>query len=538
MGFKKAGIQPWLRLYVVLSLGAAAVFSTPTLSAIPLLLLALFLSFRLRPTRPVANFSLDLYLFLALPLFYESIVGLEASPLLSLPLLGLLGSDLEQLAASHRFHDSWFKRRPSNLAVGLAVVIVVSFAVAALLNKVNLVLTCALLSGYLLFLAARVLVAVPLVPVETGKAQHRVVAGHSLSFTAPLVSKSGLVGWLYLASPYEWLKLKPARSRLSRGKLDLDVSVTPPLAGPSSLCLPCLVLDRWGLIQQKFQLELAELYVIPRARYATWLARRYLETTRPGAITPQALGLATFRPSVGSRRGIEYYGNRLYQPGDSLRSIDWKHSVKFNELVVKEFDDPQASSAALLVNLAVENAEEADRLIYTWITTSITLAREGIPTLLAVYNHDAVLVKTDFLNPRQALLRSLALSREVVVWSRPQKYLQAPDPIRLKANIGRLQMAGQGPTAKLIELLELEFKALGSYAASNPATKALGQVLTQAGSRSTVLFISARNHDVEALEMAKYNLTARNHSFTEISLNGSAPHPRTVQRTVPQAVSA
>ena len=520
---KRFSTQLLIKIYLALILGAAAVLSPLTFSFLPVFLLALFLYFEFRVPRPTVVLSLHLYLFLALPLIYELIVGPESSALISLPLLGLLDSDLERLASTHHFQDSKLNRQPSRLLVSLALIIIITLTISAFLGKMNLIVVCALLGGYLLFRLARLFASLPPLPIEVSKTHYRVVAGHNISFTMHLLNRFKMRGWLYLSSPYEWLKLKPHKSELSEEKVDLHVNLTPPLAGPSSISLTGFFLDRLGLIQYKFQIELAELYVIPRARYAAWLARRYLEKTKAGPIASMASTLASFKPSLGSRRGVEYYGNRRYEPGDSLRSIDWKHSIKLNELIVKEYDTPQASSAALLVNLTVRNAEEADQLVYTWIITSITLAHEGIPTMLAVYDHNGVSAATEFLDPRQLVLRSLALSREIVIWARPQKYLQPPNPLRIRSNIRRLKMLSLDSAAKLIELLDLEFKALCNYSASNPATEALSRVLGKGGSRLTILFISAENHDEEALQMAKYRLRARDQRFTEISLDQATP---------------
>jgi len=522
MSSRQLSIRLLIRLYVVLSLSAAAVLSPLTFSSIPLLFLAVFLYFGFRPPQPKVAFSLHLFLFLAMPLIFESIIGLESSPLVSLPLLGLLDSDLQRMASVHRFQDSRFKRQPSKLLLNLALVIVISLALSAFLGKVNLLIACALLAGYLIFLIARIFAATPPLPIEASKAQYRVIAGHEMSFTVSLLSRFKLAGWINLTSSYEWVKLKTYKFSLYQGSVELNVTLIPPLAGPSSVCSTCFILDRWGLMQQKLELELAELLVIPRAKYAAWLARRYLETTRAGAVTPMASTMGTFRASAVSRRGIEYYGTKLYEPGDNLRSIDWKHSMKFDELVVKEFDNTQASSAAMLLNLTVDNQDEADQLIYAWLTTSITLAQEGIPTMLAVYNHDDVLEVTGLLDPRRLVLRSLALSWDIVTWARPQRYLQSPDPVRLRADINRLKAVGLQSVTKLIELLDIEFRALRDCATSNPATRALNRVLNKTGSCPTVLFISAGNHDEEALLMAKLRLNARKHHFADIPLNGNS----------------
>ncbi len=522
IGLKRSGIRLLIKIYVALSLVAGVVFSPLEFSFVPSLFLAIFLYSWFRPPRPLAAFTLNLYLFIALPLIYESIVVAELSPFFSLPILALLDLDLERLASTYHFEDSRFKRQPSKLLVSLALVVVISLAIAVFLGKYNLLIACAFLAGYLLFLIIRLLAAIPQSPIDVDKAQYKVIAGHNISFTVPLLNRLKLGGWLYLATPHEFIKLKHHRFPLNQDIIELHVSLTPPLAGPSTVNVTAFVLDRCGLIQTKFPLELAELLVIPRAKYAAWLARRYLETTRAGLVTPMASGTTVFRRSTGSRSGAEYYANRFYQPGDSLRSISWKHSLKLNEIVVKEFDSPQASSAALLINLTVANADEADRLVYTWLITSITLAREGIPTMLAVYNHEDVLTVTGFLDSRQVVLRSLMLSREVVIWAQPQKYLKPPDPLRIRADISRLRMANMDSVTKLIELLDMEYKALCDYAASNPATKAVNAVLAKSSSRATFAFISAENHDVEALQMAKYRLKTRNLRFTEISLDGNA----------------
>ncbi|GAI15654.1 unnamed protein product, partial [marine sediment metagenome] len=92
-----------------------------------------------------------------------------------------------------------------------------------------------------------------------------------------------------------------------------------------------------------------------------WLAKRYLAETKPGVL-PLISNISALRPIHGLRRGVEYYGSQLYQPGDSLKSIDWKHSVKYNELISKEFTELHGQPAIILINLAVGNAEEADKL--------------------------------------------------------------------------------------------------------------------------------------------------------------------------------
>ena len=65
--------------------------------------------------------------------------------------------------------------------------------------------------------------------------------------------------------------------------MQLNLSITSPLAGPSYPQLQVSVIDPWGFTQVNQAIEPVELHVISRARYAEWLALRYLEQTGVGA---------------------------------------------------------------------------------------------------------------------------------------------------------------------------------------------------------------------------------------------------------------
>ena len=220
---------------------------------------------------------------------------------------------------------------------------------------------------------------------------------------------------------------------------------------------------------------------------------------------------------------MEFYGLRSYQPGDSARIIDWKHSLKLHQTIVKEFLDTGVEGAVLVVNLSVSDEEEKDKLAYSLITTTLTLARESIPSALAVYNQEAVVMTTRFIDPRQALLQVLGLAREVKVSLPPLRYLAIPDVDRLRGNIYRLRCSQREPAVRLAELLDLEYGALSRGAAGNPASKALAASLAEVKRRVNVVILSGNNHDAEALAFQQYNLRQRGHRVLRIELGRGAP---------------
>ena len=269
------------------------------------------------------------------------------------------------------------------------------------------------------------------------------------------------------------------------------------------------------MTQARFDLEPIRLYVIPRAKYAAWLARKYLENTGPGNLAIIS-NIQSLKPVTGLRQGIEYYGSRQYQPGDSLKNIDWKHSLKYNELISREFTEFHGRPALMLVNLAVGNDEEKDKTAYKIIVTALFLARENVPTAISAYDHEEVKVATASLHPQQLLLNAMAVAGQLARYDKPLRYLDSADVDRLKANISRLRFSENTASKVISGLLKLEYRSLNLGSRLNPATLALSDVFGRIDRQSNIVIISARNHDGEALAFNTHMLSRRGNSVINV----------------------
>jgi len=241
-----------------------------------------------------------------------------------------------------------------------------------------------------------------------------------------------------------------------------------------------------------------ELYVIPRTKYAEWLARKFLgEGTLGARPTVGAISLATGTVTAG--HGAEYLRSRKYQAGDSLRDIDWKHLCKLNQLVIKEYGESRSMATIVAVNLTVQDAEEADNLGYRLITLVLTLAKLSVPLALAAYDRQEVILTTRAMNPREVLKGALRVAQRLSVSEQEHRFLQPPDLRRLKKNITQLQIADSDSSQSLEELLQLEYETIRRLARDHPAARAITKVAESVSPPANLAVVSGWNHDAEAL---------------------------------------
>ena len=177
--------------------------------------------------------------------------------------------------------------------------------------------------------------------------------------------------------------------------------------------------------------------------------------------------------------------------------------------------------AVILVNLVAGNAAEADLLAYHILVAAISLGRESIPAVLAVYNNREVVMVSASLSDRQLVSKALQIVKEIVVVPPMRRYLKPPDILRLKTNLNRLRQVESHSAGVLRELLGIEYKNVAEESRTNPVTLALTRALAGVSQQSSIVTLSHRNHDAAALAFNSYNLSQKGAAVINLDLSKS-----------------
>ena len=335
------------------------------------------------------------------------------SPLMLLPAVVCLDEALREHAPQSL---SWRIGATSTLKALLST-FTIMLLVAAPLSSPSLAVASALMLVYLIMMYVRSLRLLRSTAIEADGPIVRVVAGEEVEAS----SRLGLVGscqvHLHLRPSQPWMEVSPTRATLGPGEhLDLAISLKPPLAAPIDPKVDVLMTDSRALSSLAVGVIPLELHVIPRAEYARHLARRLLEGILPGL---GAQELVIPRHAVPAKGGVEYHACRPYMPGDSLRDVDWKKSVKLRELIIKERCPPSGSPAVIFVCLTARDEEEADKLSCTLVMASITTALESIQTALIAYDDKSVVFTSGAGSPIEALKKAIVLSERCLLYTSP-----------------------------------------------------------------------------------------------------------------------
>ncbi len=530
----KSLIRLSCQIYLLVVLLAAVAMSALPYSAVALVLLAVMLFITFRPLPLGLNIVITVAtIFLLSPvlesllqyLLYTVLPSPVARQLIAviavLPVIYILDYYLRQNAGTTTIAHGVRGRSITVVSRALFAAALCMLLVSLIADSMVLLFTAIVLILYLLITLIRTLYAMGRLLLDIPLVKKRVIAGTTADVSLYVTNRTATSLHGLLSPVDSWVEITPRRLAVGTAETQLDAVLTPPLAGPSRPQIRMSAVDPRGLVQVNSVIEPVELHVIPRARYAEWLAMRYLEQTGAMGMTATA-PLTEAVPMPVS--GVEYFDSRDYQPGDSLKHVDWKHTLKLNQIIVNEYAEAGGQSSIIAVNLLVADAEEADKLAFNLITTGLTLASESIPTALAVYNRQEVVLTTPVLDPREILKQLLVLVKDLTSVEFAHRFLQPPDIGRLRRNVALLERATSQSARQLLNMLHFERRAVEEAARNHPATLALLRVSEQVPPPAVVLLVSPLNHDAEALLVAAERLS--NRGFTTLRIGATELIPQ------------
>ena len=469
------------------------ILTYPLLAILSIILTALNAWGLYRKPRPGTQLSLDIATFLISPLFLEQALGIF-SVLPALPVLISIEKSLRDVASNASPPAFARGKKLTNTSKSVLAISALLLLTSAVIAKPPAAVSSAVLFLFTIALILRARYGIPKSPVSFERTWRRILVRNIERVPIKLKSESSISMRAYLAAVNGWSSINSTDfSMLPRSDHGIELAITPPLAAPSNVLINASFIDQWGLTSTGQEMEPVDLHVIPRAKYAEWLARKYFAQTSPG----YSLSMATppIRAQKPSRRGIEYFGSRLYQPGDRAKEIDWRHTFRLQELVVREFSSSQTEPAVIVADLTATVAEEADSLAYDLITSALTMAKEGVPTAIVAYNRIGAVEPTRLGNPRDALKRSLQLSKGISIVPAAERVLQKAEPMKVKRETGRLKPSEQREARILGDLLKMEYSATQSSAAESPAGQALKQVADGVPSPAVIISVSVARED-------------------------------------------
>jgi len=353
---------------------------------------------------------------------------------------------------------------------------------------------------------------IPDKPLDIPAVQKRLVTGNTISIPVSATNRARVTLHYQLNSAERWNTISPQKITINGARVELKLSVTPPLAGPSLPSIRVSAIDCRGLIQVNQVIQPLELHVIPKARYAEWLAMKYLGQTGTGEATTTPLTEGLLIP----KRGVEYYSSRGFQSGDLLSDIDWKHTLKLKRMMIKEYTDAGKQAVIIAVNLAVSDIEEADKLAFHLITTALTLARQAVPAALVAYNQEKVILTTTVTDPTQTLKLAMRLVRDIKPAEMTSRCLQPEAMGKLRRNMTRLRSATSEPAQRLLSILDFKQQAIEQVARNHIATAALSRAIQRVSPPALIVLVSRMNHDAEALMVTIDKLERKGYSTLRI----------------------
>lgn len=483
------------RAYIVVLLVLTFLFGSPVQLGIVMALLAIQLYSIYKLPKADLNLALTLASLILAPVAFEALVGVYAF-LLVVPALFLFDEALKGIATTQVLSFRHVGRRASDVLKLLCFCLVLVFGVSVIVWNITLVLTVAVLFGFTGLLVALTFRGVPKVSLVEVKSWSRIVAGDTETKKLGISSQARKLLFVKVSPIDSWVRSDQSDvTLLPEGNIETTMEFTPPLAGPSKIQLTTVFTDSHDLIETGQLLEPLSLHIIPRAKYAQWLANKFLEQTAGGK------GMSGIQTSnnMTSKQGLDYHSNRPYQIGDPLKDIDWRHSHMLGELIVKQFSGSQGNIGVIVADLTANDAEDADVLAYNLVMSALTLATQGLPSALAVYNQQEVIAVTQTMDSHEILKKALRLTEKISILRFESKVLEPSELQRVKRSINQLGRSVMEPAQKLSQVLITETEVHQETAKTHPASVALTQVVKSLQGPAVLTVICSPSTDSDAL---------------------------------------
>jgi hypothetical protein len=123
------------------------------------------------------------------------------------------------------------------------------------------------------------------------------------------------------------------------------------------------------------------------------------------------------------------------------------------------------------------------------------MAKDGIPTAIAAYDRSGITASPRLGSPRDALKRSVQLSKGISIVPAAKRVLQKAEPLRARRETVRLKPSPQLEARRLGALLKMEYETIKISASESPAGQVLKQVIKEVPSPAVIFSVSGSRED-------------------------------------------
>ena len=498
-----------IRVYLMIILSGSVILSSGPLIPIVLLLLHGFSLYRAYSVEQ--DIILILVTTLIGPLAWDQVLTEFFVGLLVLPSLPLLISKLRDLAPKTEIPEHQEGWRTSTTFSTIVSITIIAAFMGFMLGDISLISSALTLSSFMVCLILFSLFQLRGIRIDIEDHSFQIMSGKKLHGEIQLRNDSSAKYYISLSTKDPDIHVSVANPLVEGTSANVvSVDMQTKLAGLATPDICITRQDHLGLLWHGVLVQPVTAQVIPKAQYATWLAQRYLDQAGIECYTDIA-------PMTANNRGVVFSRLRPYHPGDRLRDVDWKHTAKAREAIVREHRDPQAGATILLVNVVTESPDEADWIAYQLVMSALSAAEANIPVSFALYNEIEVVFSSDYLPPTKAVQQSMQLIDKVATKMIGKRLLSSPNVSYLQRTRQTLATSPHfGENGNLKKLLDIELSALEKNALDHPVNEALKISLALSTVKPTIAVISHQNHDINALAYVLSRF--RNYSHSVIDL--------------------